>query len=279
MNNHNIILLDKVFPIVEEAGNILLKYYRKDFSVDYKRDKFDPVTIADRESDDFLRSEFKKLFPKDDILSEENGAIPPSYSGRVWMIDPLDGTKEFVGNSDSFSIIIGLCINGVPEFGLVYAPTDKRLWFAEKGKGAYYFHNEITKRLSVSKIGVLSDAILVTRNNFNNSRDLDVVSDNLLVKSKIPEGSSGIKLARLAMGEFDIHVNTNYASSKWDVCGPQILLEEAGGKLRTLDDLPIDYTASSSVLTRSYFATNSILHDVAAKEIAKLLPQVKSFPK
>jgi len=279
MEEHDILLLDTIFPTVKAAGHILLKYFRKDFSVDFKIDKFDPVTIADRESDDFLRAEFHRLFPDDAILSEENTDIPLDYSGRVWMIDPLDGTKEFVAGNDSFSIIVGLCIGGIPTFGIVYAPSTDRLWFAQKGKGAYYISSQSLEKIHVSKTRELGDAKLITRNNYNNMRDLDLVVDGLKVRERIPEGSSGIKIARLAMGEFDVHVNTNYASSKWDTCGSQIILEEAGGKLTTLDNKPIDYTSKDTKLLKSYFATNSILHEETALAIQKLLPQVNSFPR
>src|ERR1700747_2991357 len=85
--------LTKAMQLAQQAGEILKKYHGTNFDVDYKRDEFDPVTEADRESDNLLRDAIGKEFPNDQILSEENPLQPNSYQGRVWMVDPLDDTK------------------------------------------------------------------------------------------------------------------------------------------------------------------------------------------
>src|SRR5437879_2808071 len=98
--------LEKVIEIARNAGEILLKYFGKELSTQYKTDRFDPVTLADREADEYLRKAFSENFPHDQILSEENSSRPSSYDGRIWMIDPLDGTKDFVAGRDSFATLI-----------------------------------------------------------------------------------------------------------------------------------------------------------------------------
>ena len=126
-------MVKKIINIAKEAGKIILKYYSKDLEASIK-DKipYNFVTKADIESDKYIRQRLQKEFPGDYMLSEENKNIPPKYSGRVWMIDPLDGTKDFVNKGSGFSVMIGLCDNGKPILGAVYAP-DKDLLYYQKG--------------------------------------------------------------------------------------------------------------------------------------------------
>ena len=112
---------EQIIPIAEKAGEILMKYFKSGLDVSYKNgDKFDPVTAADKEADDFIRSQLSEIFPDDLILSEENENIPTDYSKRIWMVDPLDGTNAFISGIDSFSIIIGLWGADEILFGLVF---------------------------------------------------------------------------------------------------------------------------------------------------------------
>src|SRR5687768_1280062 len=98
--------------IAQAASNILLTYYQSALQVSFKADQFDPVTHADRESDAYIRAALQQAFPTDILLSEEHPEQPASYDGRVWVVDPLDGTKEFVAGRDCFGVIIGLLVHG-----------------------------------------------------------------------------------------------------------------------------------------------------------------------
>lgn len=128
-------MLEDVIKIAKSAGSILMKHYTKDLSIKTKDHEFDFVTQADIEADKFIRDEINKLFPQDLILSEESDEMPEDFSKNVWMVDPLDGTKAFVNRNASFSVMIGLCKNGVPSLGVVYAPAKKILYYAEKSRG------------------------------------------------------------------------------------------------------------------------------------------------
>ena len=132
---------EQLVALAEDAGKILLKYFKKNIGVQTKTSPFDFVTQADMEADTFIRNKLRELFPNDLILSEESSDIPESFDGNVWMVDPLDGTKGYINDSSSFAVMIGLCKNGVPELGIVYAPARDKLYYAEKGKGAYLREN------------------------------------------------------------------------------------------------------------------------------------------
>jgi len=178
----------KVIAIAEEACKIILSHYKKEITVDQKSgDVFDPLTIADRESDDFIRSEILKIFPADSVLSEENDDIPTDYTRRVWMVDPLDGTKEFINQTGGFAVNIGLYADHGLQLGVVWTPVWERLFFAERSRGAYErMADGNFKQIHVSNTTRLQDARLLTRTPSSDPRPLDRVVEQLHVKDKDP---------------------------------------------------------------------------------------------
>jgi 3'(2'), 5'-bisphosphate nucleotidase len=254
-------MLSKIISIAKESGNILMEHYSQGVEVQTKTDAFDFLTVADLKSDEFIRGRLAEEFPDDKILSEENKDVPLDYSGRVWMVDPLDGTKDFVNRGTGFSVMIGLCENGVPVLGVVYAPAKEMLLYAEKGKGAYYEKRGRKKRLQVSDTPTLEESGMVTRIAYGEPRPLDEMLAKLNVACEIPEVSVGLKLGLIAQGTAEFNINTNFRAGKWDTCAPQIILEEAGGKITDFDGKPLDYKKSSPKWERSYVASNSRLHE------------------
>ncbi len=247
----------KIITIAQEAGKILLSHYKNKISIDYKGgDAFDPVTVADREADDFIRSEILKLFPQDSVLSEENENIPTDYSKRIWMVDPLDGTKEFINETGGFAVNIGLWANHAIQLGVIWAPVFERLFFAERGQGAFErmsYGNY--KQLHVSNVSNLEDVRLLTRTANKERRPLDGVVEQLEVKEK--DSSSKIKICRIACGEADAHLNTNFRISKWDTLGSQLILEEAGGVVTDIYGKPLDYEQADLRWKHSFIAANN----------------------
>lgn len=235
-------LLQKTIAIAQDAGKILMKYYPKDVAIELKSSAYDWVTKADRESDAFVRRRIGEEFPGAVMLSEENEHMPPDYRGSVWMIDPLDATKDFVNKGTGFSVMIGLCENGVPVLGVTYAPATGVLYYASKGCGAYKGGEGAPEKLSATKVMRLEDARMVTRIPYGEPRSLEHALDALPVKERVPEGSVGLKIGLIAEGKAEFHIATNPRSSKWDTCAPQIILEEAGGVLTDAKGDPLDYT-------------------------------------
>jgi 3'(2'),5'-bisphosphate nucleotidase len=248
---------ENIIQIAEKAGEILLKYFKTDLSVEYKNDDdFDLVTMADKESDEFIRSRLSELFPGDLILSEENDSVPTDYSKRIWMVDPLDGTRSFVNEEDGFSILIGLWSDDSILFGLAYAPARKKMYFAEKGKGAFERKlNGEFKKIVASDVKDLSQVRMITKSPGGGERPLDELLSRFEVKKIIED--SGIKVSRIAAGEIDLHINTNFRASKWDTLATQLILEEAGGAMTDLDGHPLNYKQSQSKWGRSYIAASN----------------------
>lgn len=217
-------LAEKVLRIADQANEILLKYYQQVLNVDYKKDEFDPVTIADREADNLIREQLHKEFPNDLILSEENDNIPDSYTGRVWMVDPLNGTKSFIKGKDTFAVVIGLVENGVPVFGCVTIPAQGKKFYAEKNKGAFYEVGGKFEKIHTSFVYEINDARAITREPSGDIRPIEEKLNQIQFAQIIEEGS-GAKLCTIAVGDADVHINTNFRAGKWDIAAPQIILE------------------------------------------------------
>ena len=263
--------LQLVINIARDSGKILSKYFREDIAVNYKADEFDPVTLADKESDEYIRRALTVAFPNDEILSEENEARPTSYNKRVWMVDPLDGTKDFIGGRASFTVMIGLLENMVPKLGVVFNPITNELFYGTRGSGAFRVFDGSVNKLKVSKNSELSDATLVIRNHVvSDIRPLDEQLDSLKVRNRVPEGSVGLKLGRIAQGIADVSVHTNIHGCKWDTLAPEVIITEAGGVLVDLEGNKLDYTKKAVGWDKYFVATNNSAMLRQVLEIVKM---------
>lgn len=260
--------LTKAMQLAEQAGEILKKYHGTSIKVEYKRDEFDPVTIADRESDDLLREGISKEFPNDEILSEESPLQPSSYEGRVWMVDPLDDTKGYVAGRDTPGVMIGLLEKGKPKLGVVYLPFRNEWYYGEAGKGAFRIKNGVTQQLHVRQTTDISKAVLAGRNLLQKDvRPLDAAVAQLGFKNSFPEACFGAEIGLIAAGEADADMQTSTKAGKWDTLAPQTILIEAGGVMCDIDGNTLDYTKPDSHWDRYVLAagTTELLQKILNK--------------
>ncbi len=190
-------MLKKIIDIAIRAGEIVMKIKENGFQAETKSDLFDFLTLADIESEKYIIKRLSEEFPNDSIISEERGVIKRD-SSRIWMVDPLDGTKDFKNGGDGFSIMIGLSENGKSTLGVVYAPAKDLLYFSQKGQGSYVRINGRDYRLEVSKTKYLESATMVTRIPHGEKREEDKIEELFIVKKRMPESSVGIKLGLIA---------------------------------------------------------------------------------
>ena len=250
-----------IIAIAREAGRIAMQCRADGIEISTKSGEYDFLTTADLAADQYIVGELKRLFPDDDILSEESG-LDGNFDGRTWMIDPIDGTKSFAHGGDMFSIMIGLCLDGMPVLGVVYSPTDDVLHYAAKGQGAYREAGDTKTKLEVSTISQLSDARLTTRLKLdeNDVRSTDYMEEDILVQQRIPMSSIGLKIGLISSDRADVCFGVATRAGKWDTCAPQAILEEAGGMYTDGDGNDLDYKKEGSAWGITLVASNGAVH-------------------
>ncbi len=183
-----------------------------------------PVTLADLEADEAIRQRLHRSFPDDPILSEETRDTPAREAAeRIWVVDPLDGTKEFIEGVPEFAISIALVLRGEPVVGVVmHAPSRECFWGAQ-GEGAFAGEQP----LGVSSTARLSEAVaLVSR---SEQRRGQLAEWSGWFRELRPVGSVALKLAWIAAGRGDLWISAA-PKSEWDVCAGDLLVREAGGR-------------------------------------------------
>jgi 3'(2'), 5'-bisphosphate nucleotidase len=236
------------------------------------------TTDADRQAQEVILSRLRRAFPDDALVAEESTATlaEAAHAGaRIWIVDPIDGTRGFARKNGEFSVMIGFVENGKVVVGLVYEPARERLTYASRGAGCWRKDGPATAptRCHVSKTKELSDATL-TQSRSKKSAGT-VLRMQALCPAKIVETySAGIKLGLVARGEADIYLNTYLAFHDWDICAGDILVEEAGGKVTGLAGQTLAYGLPGNWQRHGLLATNGILHAATLKT----LPTPKADP-
>lgn len=206
----------------------------------------EPVTIADRAASELIVAGLEAAFPADLVISEERagGLDDAARAGtrRVWFVDPIDGTKDFIRGAEGFAVMIGLCERGRPVLGVVYQPTAGGTFWAAPALGAWFARGDgPPRRLRVEPRDDVGTLRLVASAS-HRTHATDQVKTALGITDERNIGSVGIKLALIALGERDLYVNPTPKCKAWDTCAPQAIIEAAGGVLTDGhgDALPYD---------------------------------------
>ncbi|ROU02202.1 3'(2'),5'-bisphosphate nucleotidase [Marinobacter sp. R17] len=247
-------LLPEVVRIAEAASAKVLDIYETDFSVDHKADK-SPITEADIASHHVIVEGLQSLTPEIPILSEESANAPwdeRKHWTRFWLVDPIDGTKDFVNRSGEFTVNIALIENGEPVMGVVTAPALDEVYWGLKGEGAWKRNGAgETRQLSVVE-PPQSKRVVASKNHLNDDTRafIEALGEHCLVQA-----GSSLKFCRIAEGEADIYPRLG-PTCEWDTGAAQAVLEAAGGKVRKLDGSPIEY-GKEDVLNPFFVASGS----------------------
>jgi 3'(2'), 5'-bisphosphate nucleotidase len=264
--------LDTAVDLARRAGERIRALHGSGIAVDTKDDQ-SPVTQADREANELIVAALTSAFPGDGILSEE---LPDDGSrltrARVWMVDPLDGTKDFIRGRDGFAVMIGLLDGDRPALGVVYQPIGDKLYFATRGDGSFVQRaGGAPERIHVSDVREPSQIRMVASKS-HRSETIDRVRAELGISDELNVGSVGLKLGLIAEGVRDLYVNPAGHSKLWDACGPEAILVEAGGRLTDVAGAPLDYRGAELGNVRGLIASNGLLHDEVVKRLAALFP-------
>ena len=225
------------------AGNEIMAIYATDFSA---RDKSDltPVTEADEAAEKFILAGLAKLDPVTPVISEEAAAAGriPAVSGRFFLVDPLDGTKEFISRNGEFTVNIALVEDGVPVAGVVYAPALSRMFWGERGVGAAQgtlLPSETFEWKPIAVRHLPADGATVVASRSHRDQATDDYLKTVAVKSLCSAGSS-LKFCLIAAGEADLYPRFG-RTMEWDTAAGQAVLMAAGGKVCSLDGAPLLY--------------------------------------
>ncbi len=251
--------LEVAKKVAREAGKRILDLYRGDPQITWKGID-DPVTVADQAANDLIVSELRRSFPLDGILAEETPDDAARLSrNRVWMIDPIDGTKQFIEKVGEFSVMIGLAVDGEPQLGVVYQPTIDRLLFGVPGAGAFVEEQWSTKRLRVvGEADISKMRIALSRS--HHSPVVDRICDRLGVKEKIRSGSVGLKFGLIADGSAHLYIHLSPRTNQWDTCGPEAILRAAGGVITDLSGELLRYNQREIRNLSGIVASNGTRH-------------------
>jgi 3'(2'), 5'-bisphosphate nucleotidase len=251
--------LESLLDLIRQAGDAILRIYNTEFEIETKQDN-SPLTAADMAAHNLIVSKLQSLTPEIPVLSEESSTIPyetrKSWS-RYWLIDPLDGTREFVKRNGEFTVNIALIEGDTPVFGAVYAPVLKTLYYGIPGEGASKQEGDKPiEAISVQEQRRQPTLVAGSRSHAGDSLKQFL---NKLGEHELVSMGSSLKLCLVAEGKADIYPRLG-PTSEWDTAAAQAVVEAAGGRVTTLECQPLKYNTKDSLLNPHFlvFGDSSI---------------------
>jgi 3'(2'), 5'-bisphosphate nucleotidase len=261
--------LQAALDAAQAAGTLLVQEY-----VRFQAIPNAPAAItteADRQSQEIILKHVHAVFPADALCAEEETEtlVGKSATGeRLWIVDPIDGTRGFARKNGEFSVMVGFVERGQIAVGVVLQPAGKRLTYAVRGSGCWRRDaGQEAVACRVSQVRALSQATLVQSRSRDPAKRTRVVE--ALEPGQVSETySAGIKLALVARGEADIYPNTYDAFHDWDICAGHLLVTEAGGKVTALNGQELRYGLPGAWQRDGLLASNGCIHEEAIKRLA-----------
>ena len=249
----------QLVDIVAAAGSVILEVYETNFDVQTKSDE-SPLTVADLSAHKIIEAGLQELTPDIPIISEESE--PPSYAirsqwQRYWLVDPLDGTKEFVKKNGEFTVNIALINNHKAILGIVYVPVSKKTYIGCDGFGAQIIEADKTKKIiHVSK--KTNKLIRIVGSRSHQGDSLKNFLSQIENYELQPMGSS-LKFCLIAEGLADVYPRYG-PTSEWDTAAAQAVVEQAGGLVLKTDGTPLLYNTKDNILNPDFIVINSPSH-------------------
>jgi len=234
-------LLKAVEALAREAGEAIMGYYRNNVAIEQK-DDYSPVTDADRAADAIIAAGLRALTPEIPVVTEEevaDGLAPTRIGARFWLVDPLDGTREFINDRDEFTVNIALIDEGAPVLGVVGVPARGTL-YASDGPGRATLCEDGGEHRPIAARVAPTDGISVTSSRSHANKDeLAAHLKDKVVRETIIAGSS-LKFCLIAEGKADLYPRFG-PTMEWDTAAAHAVLAAAGGHVRTLDGMEFTY--------------------------------------
>lgn len=255
-------LQKKVLELALEAGQKIMEIYNRGFDVSEKEDH-SPVTTADLASNRLIRDALERISPTFPILSEESARLPFSVRSQwttYWLIDPLDGTKEFIKHNGEFTVNIALIQGEGPVLGVIYAPVNEVAYYAIKGKGAFKVDHGEHRPIRARALPPDKPIIVGSRSHFTSRLEAYLVR---LGDHELVTVGSSIKFCLIAEGTADLYPRFG-PTSEWDTAAGQCVLEAAGGRVTDMKMKPLRYNTKASLKNPDFFAFGDTTRDWSA---------------
>ena len=253
-------LCEEVKIIAVRAGKIIMEVYdHTDFFIEEKTDQ-SPLTLADKKSNDVICASLMNVNPHLPIISEENKSIP--YETRrsyhhYWLVDPLDGTKEFIKRNGEFTVNIALVSQHEVVMGVVYCPVSMELYYGIRNPGSWVEKHGHKSQLAVNTFSMQDPWLRVVCSRSHLNEETQAYIDQLIQPEKVSRGSS-LKFLILAEGNADLYPRLA-PTMEWDTAAAQIILEEAGGKVVRADNGEILRYNKKNMLNPKFHATGRVV--------------------
>jgi 3'(2'), 5'-bisphosphate nucleotidase len=267
-------MVDTLIGIAADAARVIREVYDTRFAVDWKAPR-DPVTAADRRANDLICQRLSEAYPDVPVVAEESD--PRTFEGyqsaeRIFFVDPLDGTSEFIERNGEFVVMIGVVEGAFATIGVVVAPARHTAWAGEVGSGAWRISEAGAREpIRVSAVSRLSGSRIVSSRS-HRSPALERVLAQFGGAEVVALGSAGLKGAEIARGRAEAYVGPGMVGKRWDACAVDALVSAAGGRFTDGFGELFDYRSENLTNDRGLVATNGLVHDAILAHLADLGP-------
>ncbi|MDC0927425.1 3'(2'),5'-bisphosphate nucleotidase CysQ [Nitrosopumilus sp.] len=258
--------LDIAIKAAQEASNAILEIYKNDYNTFTKSDN-SPVTDADLKSNKVINEILSNT--KYSILSEEDlDDQSRLLKDMIWIVDPLDGTSDFIDKTGEFTVMIALIQNKKPILGVIAWPTEKTLFVAQKNCGAFRYSNDKWDKISVTQIDELSKCRTVGSRHHLSDKEKKFIK-KIAVKNFTSIGSS-LKVGKISSGEAEAYITTTNKMKEWDTAASYCIISEAGGKMTDMVGNELTYNNKDVYHKNGILVSNGLIHDKIIEEFKKL---------
>jgi len=258
--------LDIAIKAAQEASNVILKIYEKDYNTYTKMDN-SPVTDADLTSNKIINEVLSNT--KYSILSEEDIDDQSRLSkDMIWIVDPLDGTSDFIDKTGEFTVMIALVQNKKPILGVIAWPTEKILFVAQKNCGAFRYSDNRWDKISVTKIDELPKCRTVGSRHHLSEKEKKFIK-KIGIEDFTSIGSS-LKVGKISSGQAEAYITTTNKMKEWDTAASYCIVSEAGGKMTDMLGNDLTYNNKNVHHQNGILVTNGLIHDKIVEEFKKL---------
>lgn len=253
-----------------------MRHYRRESLDITDKGADDPVTEADHASNRRILERLRRVFPADPVVSEESPAPPDaSAEGRLWLVDPLDGTKEFIAANGEFSVMVGFAVDGAAVAGVVYQPDPDLLYLGVADRGAWLVEGPRGAAARARRLRIEGPAgrpLRLVRSRSHPDPRITALEESLGGAAAVHRGSVGIKCTLIALGGADLYVHPVPHLKEWDTCAPEAILRGAGGRVTDCRGRALTYGKTDPRQRDGIFAARADVWERVAERVEAVAP-------